>query len=91
MEPFLQLLSCNFWKSKLLIALLIIEIPWCLWAQSREINSSLQLTFMCYDAEADRFLWRVHNENTQDVPYTWVIEGSDLSGSGVAVPGDNFF
>ncbi|GIV38493.1 MAG: hypothetical protein KatS3mg033_0293 [Thermonema sp.] len=91
MGPLIKYLSCNFSRSNLLIILIFVQTTFCVWAQNREVNTDLQLTFMCYDAGADRFLWRVRNENTQDVPYTWVIEGSDLSGSGVAVPGDNFF
>ncbi len=35
--------------------------------------------------------WRVRNNHTFSVAYTWSITGSSMSGSGVATPGDSTF
>jgi hypothetical protein len=51
----------------------------------------LNLTSMCSDDPAATRRWRVRNYTASPVNYTWDVYGTAQNGSGVALPGDNFF
>ena len=51
----------------------------------------LNLTSMCSNNPAETRRWRVRNHTTSAISYTWDVYGTNQSGSGVALPGDNFF
>ncbi len=46
---------------------------------------------MCSDNPAATRRWRVRNNTLTPVSYTWDVYGTAQAGSGVALPGDNFF
>ncbi|MFN5371172.1 MAG: T9SS type A sorting domain-containing protein [Bacteroidia bacterium] len=51
----------------------------------------LNLTSMCSNDPAVTRRWRVRNATASPVNYTWDVYGTAQNGSGVALPGDNFF
>jgi hypothetical protein len=51
----------------------------------------LKLTSMCSDEPEVERRWRVRNNTDSDVQYTWVVNGTDQSGGGLAPSGDSFF
>ncbi|MFN5319732.1 MAG: hypothetical protein ACK5CY_12905, partial [Bacteroidia bacterium] len=51
----------------------------------------LNLTSMCSDNPAATRRWRVRNNTLAPVSYTWDVYGTAQNGSGIALPGDNFF
>ncbi len=51
----------------------------------------LNLTSMCSNNPAETRRWRVRNQTSAPINYTWDVYGTNQSGSGVAQPGDSFF
>ena len=47
------------------------------------VISGLTLTSMCSDTPTSRLAWRIINNNSVAVPYTWTIYGTGQTGSGI--------
>ena len=49
----------------------------------------LELKPLCSSDPEHYRLWRVHNPNSEELEYSWQVEGSQQSGTEVAPPGDS--